>query len=148
MLVGVVLEKLLLKGMDETLLVLPLNITFTTIQSLITFGSSDFLAFIQSYFIGYAMSLFARNYQNGILDAFFEIVQVKIPKVLNDFSNWINNEVQEEVLDTKQVLFGTKEHNEDSESSDSKVMLSDENSMNEQLEEELSDKDQDQNYIY
>jgi len=94
------------------------------------------------------MSLFARNYQNGILDAFFEIVQVKIPKVLNDFSNWINNEVQEEVLDTKQVLFGTKEHNEDSESSDSKVMLSDENSMNEQLEEELSDKDQDQNYIY
>jgi len=48
MLVGVVLEKLLLKGMDETLLVLPLNITFTTIQSLITFGSSDFLAFIQS----------------------------------------------------------------------------------------------------
>lgn len=61
-LVGVAIEKFLIKGMDETLLVLPLGITVTTILGLITFGSSDFLAFIQSYFIEFAMSLFERNY--------------------------------------------------------------------------------------
>lgn len=45
-LVAVAIEKFLIKGMDELLLVLPLGITVTTILGLITFGSSDFLAFI------------------------------------------------------------------------------------------------------
>jgi len=90
---GILIEKVLASYMDEELLVLPLGITSTTIQGLVTFGSDDFLAFIQSYFIEFGMMIFERCYLGSLEEAFFQVVEVRLPKLLNDFTMWLNNEV-------------------------------------------------------
>ncbi len=82
-----------------------------------------------------------------ISEMVFEVIEVKLPKLMNDFLMWLNNEVQEEVVNQEENLFGKKNRNEDSETSDSRVMLSDENSMQEIFGDE-SDKDRDQNIIF
>ena len=94
-----------------------------------TFGADDFLDFIEAYFIEFGMMIFERCYVGRLEEVFFEIVEVKLPKLLNEFTMWLNNEVQEEVVNEAENLFGKKNRNEDSETSNSRVMLSDENSL-------------------
>jgi hypothetical protein len=93
------------------------------------------------------MMIFERCYMGKISEMVFEVIEVKLPKLMNDFLMWLNNEVQEEVVNQEENLFGKKNRNEDSETSDSRVMLSDENSMQEIFGDE-SDKDRDQNIIF
>ena len=144
---GLVIENFLMKAMDEELLILPLNITIITVAGLVTFGADDFLDFIEAYFMQWGIMIFERVYLGRLEERFFEIVEVKLPKVLNEFSNWINNEVQEEVVDETANLFGKQARDEDSDTTGSRVNLSDENSMQDQIGDE-SDKDRDQNIIF
>jgi len=141
------ISKFLERSLDEELLKLPLAVAITTMQGLVTFGSDDFLDFINAYFIEFGMMIFERCYMGKISEIFFEVIEVKLPKLINDFLMWLNNEVQEEVVNQEENLFGKKNRNEDSETSDSRVMLSDENSMQEIFGDE-SDKDRDQNIIF
>jgi len=59
----------------------------------VTFGSDDFLDFINAYFIEFGMMIFERCYMGTISSVVFEVVEVKLPKLLNDFLMWLNNEV-------------------------------------------------------
>lgn len=117
------------KAIGDALLVAPLSTTMDTVGGLVTFGSADLLAFIQSYFIGFGMQIFSRLYFDKALEFLIEVAEVRLPKMLSDFSMWLNNEVQEEVVDEASTLFGQKNKNEESETSDSKVNLSDEYSI-------------------
>lgn len=128
-------------------MIAPLSITLDTVGGLVTFGSPNLLAFIQSYFIGFGMQLFQRSYFETSVSVVLEYVEVRLPKMIHDFSMWLNNEVQEEVVDQNAALFGNKEKNEESETSDSKVNLSDEQSLRDDNDIE-SDKVRDQNVIY
>lgn len=92
-LIGIGLDKATEKALSESLLCIPLSVTSTTVQGLVTFGSPDFLAFIQSYFIDFGITLFERCYLEGISSFIFEIIEVKIPKLLGEFTAWLNNEV-------------------------------------------------------
>jgi hypothetical protein len=87
------------KAIEDELLVAPLSVTLDTMAGLVTFGSPDLLAFIQSYFIGFGMQIFQRTYFEASVEVVLEYAEVKLPKMISDFSMWLNNEVQEEVVD-------------------------------------------------
>jgi hypothetical protein len=68
--------------------------------------------------------------------------------VIKSFLTWINNDNQDEgEVDLAKNLFGNNQKNVDSETSDSKVLLSDENSL---LDDMIagSDEERDQNLIF
>jgi hypothetical protein len=129
-LVEILIEKTLENALDEELLILPLAVTLITVAGLVTFGADDFLDFLQAYFIEFGMMIFERCYVARLEEVFFEVTEVKVPKMIKVFLEWINSDNQDEVVDENQNLFGAKKNNEDSQSTDSKVALSDENSMN------------------
>lgn len=56
------IENICEKTLEEKILVMPMSIYLDTILGLVTFGSDDFLAFIDCYFIEFGIMLFERNY--------------------------------------------------------------------------------------
>jgi len=90
--IGIIIDWLLERALEDSLLVMPLSITQGTILGLVTFGSEDFLAFIDAYFIEFGIMLFERCYQGCITDIFFDYIENKLPGVINSFLTWINND--------------------------------------------------------
>ena len=56
--IAMVIEWLNKKAIEDELLVAPLSVTLDAMAGLVTFGSPDLLAFIQSYFIEFGMQIF------------------------------------------------------------------------------------------
>lgn len=77
--IGIGIDWLLEKALEDSLLVMPLSITLGTVLGLVTFGSDDFLAFIDSYFIEFGIMLFERCYLGSITDIFFDYIENKLP---------------------------------------------------------------------
>jgi len=98
-LLAMFIEWLNQKAIEDELLTSPLSITLDAMGGLVTFGSPDLLAFIESYFIEFGMNMFKRTYFEASVDVVLEYAEVKLPKMISDFSMWLNNEVQEEVVD-------------------------------------------------
>ena len=74
-LVGVVVEYIGEKIFEQKLLVVTISCMFGIVQALITFGASDFLDFLKSYFIELAIMMIERAYVTTVLDEFIEYVE-------------------------------------------------------------------------
>lgn len=112
------LEVWLEKMLTEKLCFSPLMIFYGMICGLVTFGSDDFLDFINAYFIEYGMMIYERCYNNDVVDYVKEYIEEDIPNAFKHFVNYLT-------LDNPKVnLFGYA----DTESSDSQLNLTDEES--------------------
>lgn len=60
---------------------------------LITFGAEDLLGFIQSYFFEFGLKMITRTYFDSVVDVFLDYAEDKLPKIISNFLNWLNNEV-------------------------------------------------------
>jgi hypothetical protein len=91
--IAIIFKKFLKHTMLEQMLVSPFGMIMSLCESLVTFGSDNFLDFISAYFIEFGIMIFERCYLGNIEEAFFVVVEKKLPKLLKDFTNWLNNEV-------------------------------------------------------
>ena len=100
----------------------PLMIYYGLICGLVTFGSNDFLDFINAYFIEFGMMIYERTYNNDVIDFIKEYIEEDIPNFFSKFIEFWKSE-------TGDInIFG----GDDSESSSSNLDLTDENSFAEE----------------
>lgn len=64
---------------QEVLLSSPLSVTMNILQQLVTFGASNFLAFLISYFVGLAISMVERPYLSPLIEILFTYLDEKLP---------------------------------------------------------------------
>jgi len=93
-------------------------IYYGLICGLVTFGSNDFLDFINAYFIEFGMMIYERNYNNDVIDFIKGYIEEDIPNFFSKLIEFWKSE-SEDIN-----FFG----GDDSESSSSNVDITDENS--------------------
>lgn len=91
-LLGILLDWILEKAMDQALLLGPLSISYGVVVGLVTFGADDFLDFIDAYFIEFAMMLFERTYLGNLSSEFFEYVENAIPQKIQSIQKWLTSD--------------------------------------------------------
>jgi hypothetical protein len=109
--------------LEENLLFSPLQIFYSLIGDLVTFGSPDFLSFVSAYFIGFGMMIFERNYADDIVDLVKDYIENEIPSSYRGFVAFLNTDRPDA------NLFGENE----SESTDSNLDFSDEEDVNDNV---------------
>ena len=65
--VQIMAETVMEKAIGEILLMSPLNVSFGVMQGLITFGASNFLDFLNSFFIELGLQMLERPYMDEIV---------------------------------------------------------------------------------
>ena len=96
-----------------------MSITYGITTGLVTFGSDDFLDFIDAYFIEFGMMIFERNYLGDLASAVFAYVET-IPDYVRRVYTWLMDDDDDKV-------FGKEE--EVSKSSGSQIDFSDNDSV-------------------
>lgn len=115
----------------DSLVAAPIHAAHAFMQGFVTFGASNFISFIVSYFFGYALSMLDRLYLDQILDYFISTsksianavigrVKAMIPKYLNKptKSNAEGKEVRK-----KREVEGIKEEEEENEADSVEPLL-------------------------
>ncbi len=124
---GEVLDQLIELQVQDIILVAPLNAGWSFATQLVTFGSPDFLAFLLSYFLGFALSCFQRVFQGFYLDAIFgacgyiketTVEQLKkfVPKYMGGGKDAKGKEEKDAKDYRKRDVEGVAETGEDAES--------------------------------
>merc|ERR1711988_1432779 len=113
---GFFFELFLVHQLQDSLLVAPIMAAYVFFTGLVTFGSPDFVQFLLAYFVGFAIQVTARLYQDDYLDGiyafvgaiikgFTRIVLFLIPKYLhkNYYVKMISEEVNEKDYSKREV---------------------------------------------
>merc|ERR1711988_319866 len=113
---GFFFELFLVHQLQDSLLVAPIMAAYVFFTGLVTFGSPDFVQFLLAYFVGFAIQVTARLYQDDYLDGiyafvgaiikgFTRIVLFLIPKYLhkNYYVKMISEEVDEKDFSKREV---------------------------------------------
>jgi len=87
--IGEVIIMLVEFQLREAMLMAPLLCAWNFITQLVTFGSPDFLAFLLSYFLGVAVSMFQRVFQKFYLDAIFGAIGWVVEAFVSGFKKLI-----------------------------------------------------------
>ena len=66
--IAVLLDLWLEKMVEEALIFAPLQIYYGMICGLVTFGSDDFLAFVDGYFVEFGIMIYERTYNAGVVN--------------------------------------------------------------------------------
>jgi hypothetical protein len=65
--IAVFLDLWLEKMVEEALVFAPLQIFYGLICGLVTFGSDDFLAFVDGYFVEFGIMIYERTYNEDVV---------------------------------------------------------------------------------
>jgi len=86
------LEVYLETMLEEKLIFNPLMCFYGLICGLVTFGSDDFLAFINSYFVEFGIMIYERCYNNDVVDFVKDYIEQDIPNTFAGFINFIKSD--------------------------------------------------------
>ena len=91
--IGFIIELML----EDSIVCSTLDILGGLTGGLVTFGASDFVSFLQSYYVDFGMQMFERTYLGDVTDTVLDFVKEKGEKLIEMKNSWFSN--QDDIFD-------------------------------------------------
>ena len=113
---GDVVKAMLIRQLQDNILVAPISGGYAFVTQLVTFGSPDFVQFLLSFFVGFAMQVAWRIFYDQYMDMLFgtikgvfngivKLILWSIPKYLhnNQYVRWFTDEFEEKEFKKREI---------------------------------------------